>query len=486
VNGPRVPGAPSGGQVVPWGQQWPRAQGRPAAPPTPAPAAPALPREPALGFKQHLVYFTWVLTLFAPQWIIGGPTRQLQSLITVLSLVIIAVNTPRRGWNGPLLAFWAVNLLTMPFAVNRFYATYPVKMLLVFYTFSIITISYIRTPREAWPLIAMMFFWQWIWWIGWGLVPGQVPWHPDLANHDSFGPLMVIGSGICLYFGMAMRKGWMRRVAILLALLCVGGVVSAFARGAVITLALVMVLAWIRSPKKGRMTIAILLMSGTVVVAAEMLGSTYRSGDVQAGPTSFWAEMATSIKGTSEGTGSDRKVLWDLAWKLYLKRPVFGVGGSNFGPASATQLRASDIGGDYAANQYTLYDRALHNTFLQVLCENGTVGAIIFIWMLVDFRRRNAALQRPQLANPWSQAMRGAVDLRMLALGLESGMVGYLGTAFFYNQLSSPWLYALLTTNLLLHVLATRTAKAAAAQPATMPARQSTPPRPVPLTAFAR
>ena len=474
----RLPGPPAG-VAIPWGQRPPQ----PPAAPAPPARAEVLPPEPKRGFKQLMVYGTWVLMIFAPQWIVGGPARQLLTLITLASWVIIVANPPKRGWYAPLLLFWLLNVVTMPFAVNRLYAMYPVKSLMVFYTLALVTVSYIRTPREAWPLVVMMFLWQWAWWLAWGLVPGQVWWHPDLANHDSFGPLMVIGTGICLYFAQAVSDRWLRRIGYLCALLCVGAVVSAFARGAVITLALVMVLAWLRSPKKGRMTLAMLLMAGVVVVSAELLGSTYRSGDVEAGPTSFWAEMATSLKGTKEGTGSDRKVLWSLAWKLYVAHPIVGVGGSNFGPASATRLRAVDIAGDYAANQYTLYDRALHNTFFQVLCENGTIGSVIFIWLLVDFWRRNAAMRKRRLAEPWWRAMDGKADLAMLALGLESGMVGYLGTAFFYNQLSSPWFYALLTTNLLLHLLATRAAAVLGPTPATMPAPTPMTARPLPALA---
>ena len=475
----------TGAAALPLGQRWP--QPLPADPraATPATAAEALPPEPRRGFKQWMVYGTWVLLVFAPQWLIGGPARQLLTLITLASWIIIATNPPKRGWYAPLLAFWLFNIVTMPFAVNRLYSILPVKILMVYYTISLITVSYLRTPREAWPVLAMMFLWQWAWWLVWGLVPGQVGWHPDLANHDAYGPVMVIGAGVCVYFAQAVRDRRLRIIGYALALLCVGGVVSAFARGAVLTLALVMVLAWIRSPRKGRMTVALLLMAGVVGIAAELLGSSNRSGDIEAGPSSFWAEMATSFQGTESGTGSDRKELWAMAWKLYKLHPIIGVGGANYGPAAATRLRGVDVGGDYAANQSMLYDRALHNVFFQVLCEHGTIGFVIFLWIFVDFWRRNSAMRKRRLADPWLRWSGGQLDLRMLSLGLESGMVGYLGTAFFYNQLTTPWLYALLTTNVLLHVLATRAAKTLGARPATMPSPTPgawRPPMPVPAS----
>lgn len=468
MTAPRLPQPwPTHGARVP--TAWPGA----AAPLPPPAAAAAAPPEPKRGFKQWVVYLIAVLLLVGPQWFVGGPSRQLLTLVTVGTAVLLVVNPPKRGWYLPLLLFFAYNILTMPLAVNRLYAIVPIKTLFVYYVFALATISFIRTPKEAWPLLAIMFVWQWVWWLGWGLVPGQVSWHPELANHDAFGPLMVIGSGMCLYFAQAVRVKWLRTLGYVCAVLCVGGVVSAFARGAVLTLALVLVVAWLRSPRKGRMTAAMVLMVGAIVLAAELLGSTTRSGDLERGPTTFWSEMATSMEGTSEGTGSDRKVLWTLAWGLFKSSPIIGVGGANFGPASATMLRSVEIGGDYADNQATLYDRALHNSLVQVLCEYGTIGSLIFLAMLVDFAIRNRQLRRRRLADAWSRAMGGTVDLPMLSLGLESGMVAYLGTALFYNQLFVPWLYTLLTFNVMLHLLAKRAAKVLgpAPAPATMPVR---------------
>lgn len=431
---------------------------QPLAPPAAEPAPAAFPPEPRKGFLQWTVYITWTLLLFQPQWLIGGPARKMQTLITLVLLVVLMVRPPKRSWAGPLLAFTLLSIVTMPFAVNRIYAMYPLKALLVYYVATVATLNYIRTPREAMPLVAMVALWQWVWWIGWGLVPGLVPWHPEFANHDSYGPMMVIGAGVCVYFAQAVRSPWLRRIGYACALLCVGGVVSAFARGAVLTMGLVMALAWVRSPRKGRMTAAIALMLIVVVAAASLMGNSNRSGDVESGPTDFWTEMASSFKGAEDETGSDRMALWSIAWRLYLGSPVLGVGGSNYGPAAATTLRGVEIKGAYAENQLMLYDRALHNSFLQVLCEFGTVGAIVFVWILVDFFRRNRALRKRANAEAWARATMGAVSLPMLSLGIESGMVGYLGTAFFYNQLTTPWLYWLLATNFLLHLLATRSA----------------------------
>ena len=111
-----------------------------------------------------------------------------------------------------------------------------------------------------------------------------------------------------------------------------------------------------------------------------------------------------------------------------------------------------EVGGAYAENPKKLYDRALHSSFAQILSELGIVGSALFIWLFVDFWRRNAQLRQPRALEVWAASNTG-VDLLMLSYALEGSMVGFLGTAFFYNQLWNNWLWSLVIMNMLLHQL---------------------------------
>jgi hypothetical protein len=75
------------------------------------------------------------------------------------------------------------------------------------------------------------------------------------------------------------------------------------------------------------------------------------------------------------------------------------------------------------------------------------------IW---DFWVRNRALRRPDRVEAWATRTRQQLDLRYVSLALEAGMVGYLTTGYFYNQIFDVnWFYTLLTINVLLfHVTA--------------------------------
>jgi hypothetical protein len=78
------------------------------------------------------------------------------------------------------------------------------------------------------------------------------------------------------------------------------------------------------------------------------------------------------------------------------------------------------------------------------------VGTLLFVLLVVDFWKRNGALRTQRYRAAWDAATGGRYDLRWLALGLESGMVAVCASAVFYNQLFEPWLYVLLTANILL------------------------------------
>lgn len=443
--------------------------------PPPAPAA----AERRFGFAQKLLFLMWVVALCEPhRWLesegVALAGKLPFPLFGLLALLTIANPPKLRRWTfyAPLTVFIGFVVVTMPFAVNPAYAMVAVKILALRFILALATLNLVRTPREAFPYLALfctgwLFFFQLN-----GLIPGLVKWHPDLGNFDSFGPLMVIGIPLAYYFGMAVHDPRWRRFAFLVAALCAGGVVSSFARGAVLAAGLVGLTIWIRSPAKGRTSAAMAIGLVVVLVAGSLLDDANRGGDADS-KVGFWNEMATIFTGEGDA-GSDRKVLWAAATEVFKKYPVIGAGANNFGPAAAAMFRPGEVGGGYADNPETLYDRALHSSYYQVLSEHGIIGVLITLMLLFDFWRRNRALRSARLTHAWSVAGDPRYDLRLVSLGLEAAMVGFLGSAVFYNQLSVPWLYSILIINVLLHTLALQAARHPMVR-AARAARRSTP-----------
>jgi O-antigen ligase len=110
-----------------------------------------------------------------------------------------------------------------------------------------------------------------------------------------------------------------------------------------------------------------------------------------------------------------------------------------------------------------MWQRSLHNVYMQTLVEFGIVGTVALALMLIDFWKRNAALRSERFIAAWRQADPRGLDLRAISLALEAAMVAFLITGFFYDQLYVHWLYSLLIINAVLHATAQRLTNAAPA-----------------------
>jgi O-antigen ligase len=403
------------------------------------------------------LYFVWLMLLFQPHWWIVSLgalwARRVPTLLLALLALLLLIRLKVREWYFPLLMLVLFAVLTTPFAVNPAYAKEPAKALLLYWLVAIATLSLVRTPRQAIPILLMLGVFQFAWWGALGAKNGLVSWHPVLGNYDDFGAAMVIGMACALGFGFAARSRPLRYFGFAVAAVCAAGVVSSFARGAFLAAAFVMAFMLYRSPNKRAAAAGVALAAGAVALAAMVLfgdAGVRAEGKGTNTAHTFFAEIGTISRDFNAGTGADRRVLWRAAWEVFLQHPVLGVGAENFGPFAAGYFRPGTVGGIYAKNPATLYDRKLHNGYFQSLSEFGTVGTLLFVLLVVDFWKRNGALRTQRYRAAWDAATGGRYDLRWLALGLESGMVAVCASAVFYNQLFEPWLYVLLTANILL------------------------------------
>lgn len=404
-----------------------------------------------VGF--FIVAALWVLLLLEPQtWIAAYGFETLHKLPIFLFALLtlqLLLSPPRHGFYAPMLALVIFTAGTTPFAYNIGYAIEPLKKLVVIYLLAVATLRFVTTARQATFIVVLGMLGQYLWFGLQGVRTGAVWWHSMLANEDAFGPLMVVGIATCLYVGLATH-GRLRALGMIGSAICVLGLVSSFARGAALAAALVGVIVWVRSPRKGVMTALMAGMLAVLLIATLVI---FRDTSREDSKTGFWNEMMTigeDVDGA--GTGGDRYALWDAAVHVFYAHPFVGVGAENFGPAATELLKVGEVKGMYADNPGMLYERKLHNAFYQTLCEYGIFGLAIWLWLIGYFLWTNARLRSPPYGAAW-QAMGGTLDLRHLALGLEAGFVGFCGCAYFYNLLFEPWLFTLLTLNTLLYRL---------------------------------
>lgn len=149
--------------------------------------------------------------------------------------------------------------------------------------------------------------------------------------------------------------------------------------------------------------------------------------------------------------------MWGAAFGVFLERPILGVGFDNWGAFASTFYKPGELEHVYGGNPGMLYGRQAHNSYVQILAEQGILGFSAFVWILADFWRRNAFLRSPRAAHLWSQ-VGGHLNLRFVAMGLEVAMVGWMSAAALYSMGGTHWIYTLLALNLVLHTLTTTAA----------------------------
>jgi O-antigen ligase len=218
-------------------------------------------------------------------------------------------------------------------------------------------------------------------------------------------------------------------------------VVISFARGAFLVLAATLIYLLVKSGNfiKGLLLIGVACI--VIVVATSIIFP----------DNAFWKEMQTSSEGTSSGTGKDRKVLWSIAWEEYKDNPIIGVGPFNFGIAATHYLSKVDDPGNYRTD--TIWGRALHNAYYQILCELGTFGIIIFIIILYDFFKINRATMRYNLTSSTTELNNLTLkQTKHLVTGIKIAMIAFLLNAFFYDIIYYSWFWILLIFNRMLYI----------------------------------
>ena len=404
----------------------------------------------------------WGAFLFDPQWYLVAKFGLLflgktwLILTAILAVALLARVKLPDYYLGPFAAVTAFTVFTYPFAENPAYASIPAKIAATYYILAAGTLTFVRTPRQAIPIVGALMFFQYVWWVALGAKMGMVPWHPMWGNYDGYGPLMAIGVGGAFHYGMAVKSPRVRLIAFVTAFGCVLGLVSSFARGAFLGLIAVLGWMWLNSPNKRRMTVFGLVAIGGIVLGAMVFEGAQRGRFGQMSDMSFFAEMRTIIEEAETGTGTtgDRQVLWGAAVEVFKQQPIFGVGGNNFGVAAAHYYADREIGGDYASNPAMLYDRKLHSIYFQYLSEFGVIGCLLHLWLLVDFFWRNKKLRSQQFVAAWNARGGASLDLRWVSLGLAAMMIGFLSNGLFYPLVESTLLPTVYIMNFLLFVLA--------------------------------
>ena len=239
-----------------------------------------------------------------------------------------------------------------------------------------------------------------------------------MAREEATGPTIVraigtIGHGnmlayyfeilIPLMFGVFMveKRLWLKRWYLLVIILGLVGMVTTQSRGgwAAIPVAMPLVFLVLVRHSLFNRKFWIALFLGVVVLM------------VMAIP--FYPTIERRITGPDYGSAASRGPLNKAAWSLIEQYPVFGVGLNNM---SKVFKSYDKTGGSYLFRTST---HVVHNLYLGVWAETGTVGLIAFLAMFaVTFLVAARTIPR---APPWQQG---------ILIGAAAGLMAHLVHGF--------------------------------------------------------
>ena len=144
-------------------------------------------------------------------------------------------------------------------------------------------------------------------------------------------------------------------------------------------------------------------------------------------------EERLEYKSNFEGKNvASRQATWSAAARMAADRPWFGVGPQRFGEEGVNYVRNNPLSTD---------NPVVHNSYLEILAENGLIAMLAFVvflagtWRMLG-RARDAAVAA------------GDIDGRRLTTAMQATMVpAIVSAAFLSEQLTTPfWLIGALAT----------------------------------------
>lgn len=390
-----------------------------------------------------LLILLWVINLFYPDKLIAYYIPALNIikrfptiLLLLLYLSLFFNNTQRQGYYW--LAFYLFStILSGIYAFNFGRALHGIVQILYYYFLACISYTHVDNDKRVEKLLTIVIL-SFLYLSLWGIIGfittsrGMIPWGSILAEEDAFGPIMCIGFSITLslYLSDSLTKVY-KKFCLMTMTLCIFGVILSFARGAFFVMIAIGLLQLKRSKNLMKILIMIVFLAITTYMIANFVFP----------ENAFWKEMASASKGTQEGTGRDRKVLWSIAWEEFKANPIIGVGAYNFGVVAGNYLHLVPDKRDYSNEN--IWGRALHNGFLQILCEGGIIGSLIFVMLLLDNikRTKRIYISISKMNNKIDSKDKILLDVLK---AINVGITCFLMNAFFYDIIYYPWLFQLL------------------------------------------
>lgn len=245
-----------------------------------------------------------------------------------------------------------------------------------------------------------------------------------ISDNNHLATALIMAVPLMHFLQLQSENRWVRLGLIAMQLLTLCAAVASYSRGALLAMIAMGIIIWWRSPKKIALAIAIGVIGCGVLVSV---------------PTRWFDRMNTISEYKEDGSAMGRITIWKAGLSIVAHHPIFG-GGFR---ATYTQ----DIVDQYA---YGTQARAVHNSHLEVLIENGIVGFFFHLLMvggtwIYGSRVRRITKDRADMA--WA---------RDLAAMIQTSLVGYVAGGTFLSLGYYDGWYNIAVAMAALHALVVR------------------------------
>lgn len=209
---------------------------------------------------------------------------------------------------------------------------------------------------------------------------------------NDLGMLLALGLPMAWYLSLTLQNAalrWVCRLYLPAGLMAIGLTAS---RGAMLASVVALSVIPFTLP---RLSKGVLFASALVAVVSTVVV-------LSVVPASSWARFSTTESEVREGSLNDRRTIWMAGVRSIPKHPIHGAGPGGF---DASVLAV--LGSEHAA----------HNSFLSVTVEEGMIGLILFVAMLVAVFIRGRGL--PSLERRFQLVVMLVLVVAMLPLTWE-------------------------------------------------------------------
>lgn len=369
-----------------------------------------------------------VVTFFRPQDLISGLAVLKPGMLATVAILLLWMASKDFGHLLDAIVKWQVMLLGVLVAgivvvVNHRYwfdTTLNFAAQIVSLTCGLVAVTRFKSAREAilkLVLVALLF--QTVWAIS----------HAGRGTGAFFGDendtaiAMIVGGSLAYAMWIHWPKGAWRWFAMIALILSLVGIIVTGSRGGF--LGLVATVA------------AVLFFSGRLLKTAVLLGLLVVAGYPFV-PAEYKSDI-TSISNPEDETRVERVYSWKRAVDLWHMSPIIGVGAGNF-PWRVVDVEQTAKAFEERRGRRVLGGRVSHSIYFTVLPENGALGVLCYLaLLLIAFRRAVSIVRRRNDRN---------VDhtLRTIGLFIAVGLIGYSVAGAFVSVLWYPhfWLMAAL------------------------------------------